>query len=124
MTQVVREQYLPQQKNDRYFASLIDISELKVGGTYLFHTKEWATAEGEVIPGTTRERIYLGSTEVDGIPFIEVARSNGREHLLSVETIERCELVAAPEKLRVAGDADNGLKVGESRITNHRNTSI
>jgi hypothetical protein len=52
----------------------MNIEQLEPGKHYDFQIKSWETPDGDVVPGETRRRVFLGRIEIDGIPFLEVER--------------------------------------------------
>lgn len=73
-------------------------SNLQPGVRYAFHTKDFEPPFGAVIPGTRKERVFVGMKEIGavGMPkelFVEVERDNGTRHLIAVQTIQAVEPV-------------------------------
>lgn len=74
----------------------MDIANLEPGKKYVFYTKPWQPPVGEVIQGEAKERMFIGQRNegaagMPKVPFVEVARGNGTQHLIAVEAIDRIE---------------------------------
>lgn len=70
----------------------MELSSLKAGVQYEFHTTDFHPPIGDVIPGEKKVRMFVGLKDVGAkgmakIPFVEVERNNGTRHLIAVETI-------------------------------------
>lgn len=86
--------------------SHLDFTQLKVGHAYRFHIRPWVSPQGDVVAGIAKSRTFLGRLEIDGIQFIEVARFNGREHLIAEETLSGwidLGVSQLPEVAQIAG---------------------
>ena len=76
----------------------MELSNLQPGVRYAFHTKDFEPPSGAVIPGTRKERSFVGMKEIGAVgmpkePFVEVERDNGTRHLIAVENIQAVEPV-------------------------------
>lgn len=74
----------------------MELSSLQPGVKYAFHTVDFHTPLGTVIPGQRKVRAFVGMKEVGAVgtpkePFVEVERDNGTRHLIAVETIRAVE---------------------------------
>jgi hypothetical protein len=70
----------------------MDLSNLKPGLQYEFHTTDFHPPIGDVIPGEMKLRTFVGMKDVGAkgmptVPFVEVERADGTRHLIAVETI-------------------------------------
>ncbi|WP_241299341.1 hypothetical protein [Burkholderia stabilis] len=74
----------------------MELSSLKTGERYAFHTKAFEAPLGEVVPGETRIRTFIGIENVGAVgmpkePFAAVERESGSRHLIAASAIEAIE---------------------------------
>ncbi|NYT59197.1 hypothetical protein H0A65_09710 [Alcaligenaceae bacterium] len=71
------------------------LREPVINQRYAFKIKDWETPFGEVIPGATKIRTFMGMEEracgQQVEVFFAVRRDDGVRHLISLETIESVE---------------------------------
>lgn len=75
---------------------MINVDELQAGESYIFHIKPWESPTGEVVNFNSKQRVFVGMKTIDRIPFVEVARASGSQHLIAVESIEQIEMANQP----------------------------
>ncbi|WP_321944445.1 hypothetical protein [Paraburkholderia tropica] len=76
----------------------MQVSELKLGESYVFHLKPFQPPVGDALPVEAKSRKFVGVENVGAVgkpsePFVEVERVNGSRHLIAVESIEAIEPV-------------------------------
>ena len=79
--------------------SSIELSRLKRGVKYVFHTKDFETPLGDTIPGEAKIRSFVSFKGIGprGMPkarFVEVERADATRHLIYVDNIRHVELAS------------------------------
>lgn len=74
----------------------MEIGSLQVGATYRIATKDWLSPLNERIPGSTKERQFVGYVNEGSTRFLKLARGDGSDHLLDVDQIASVSALPEP----------------------------